>query len=411
MITFEFRDSILHCEEVNLTDVAEQYGTPAYVYSKSGIVFAYERIDRAFAEVDHRICYALKANSNPALLALLVERGSGADVVSGGELRLALDAGFAPDKIVYASVGKTDAEIEFAIRQNIAALNVESQQELEVTAGIAATMGAAAPVALRLNPDIDIEGHPYITTGRNINKFGIELEKARECYLWAHAQKGLKLVGIHTHIGSMIATHTPFVKTAQLLLEFVEYVRDRGISLEHIDMGGGLGIDYGKVLASDGSPFSLAPETLAEAIVPIIKKAGCELYLEPGRSIMAPHGALLTKVLYTKEIKGKHFIIIDAGMNDLLRPALYGAQHAILPLRRKNGKQNRADVVGPICESGDFLAKDLLLPEVRRGDYLAVMTAGAYGYVLSSNYNQRPRPVELLVENRSVNVIRAREKL
>jgi diaminopimelate decarboxylase len=411
MIPFEYSQKILHCESANLQDIAEQFGTPLYVYSKNGILSAYQQIDNAFSDIEHVTCYALKANSNPHILKLLVDAGAGADVVSGGELHMALKAGFHPQKIVYASVGKTDAEIKLAIETGISALNVESQQELEITASIAAELSKKAPIAIRLNPDVDIEGHPYITTGLNVNKFGIEIDRARECYQWGAAHENLQMVGIHSHIGSNISKATPYSKTAQVLTDFAADMNNQGIKLQHIDIGGGLGVDYTKVLKSHGSPFSFSPEDLANAVVPIIKKINCELYFEPGRSILGPNGILIARVLFTKDIKGKSFIIVDAGMNDLIRPALYSAIHQILPVNNRQRPQILADIVGPICESGDFLAKDRELPKLERGDLIAVMTTGAYGYSLSSNYNGRPRAAEVLVENSNATLIRKREEL
>ncbi len=410
MIPFSYVNENLFCENVDLAEVAKVHGTPAYVYSRAGLVHNYEKIDQAFGQYPHKICYALKANANPEILKLMVSLGSGADVVSGGELAMALQAGFPANKIVFASVGKTDAEIRLAIKSHILALNVESRQELEVTAQIAADMGEVAPIAIRINPDIDIEGHPYLTTGKSANKFGIALEEARECYLWGAKQKSLKMLGVHCHVGSMIKRVEPYKKSAETLVEFVKDLKEQGILLEHIDLGGGLGVDYTRVLAEAETPWFMEPQEIAQVVIPLLKKTGCEILFEPGRSIVGPNGALLSRVLFRKETRGKKFVIVDAAMNDLIRPSLYGAYHEILPLRWTVAEREVVDVVGAICESGDFLAKDRPLQSLERGDYIAVMTAGAYGYTLASNYNQRPRPVEVMVDGDHFYVIREREK-
>ncbi len=410
MIPFAYKNNRLFCEETDLTAVAGQYGTPAYVYSKAGIVHNFQKIDQAFAAHPHLVCYALKANANPVILKMMAELGAGADVVSGGELALALKAGFPAQRIVYASVGKTDAEIRYAIGSNVLAINIESREELQVTARIAAEMGAVAPIAIRINPDIDIEGHPYLTTGKSANKFGIEMKEARDCYLWAAGQKSIKIAGVHCHVGSMIKKADPYVKMAETLAAFVSDLQAQGIHFEHVDIGGGLGVDYTRVLGEKETPWFMEPEDIAEKVIPVIKQTGCEILFEPGRSIIGPNGLLLSQVLFRKETKGKKFIIVDAAMNDLIRPSLYSAYHTVLPLQKSDAATEQVDVVGAICESGDFLAKDRDLPVMQRGDHLAVMTAGAYGYTLSSNYNERPRAVEVLVDGDSHRIIREREK-
>lgn len=410
MIPFAYRNGHLFCEQVDLTEVAKRYGTPAYVYSNTGLVYNYQKINKAFGDHPHRMCYALKANANPEILRLMAMQGAGADVVSGGELALALEAGFPADRIVFASVGKTDAEIRFALKTHILAFNVESRQELEVTAQLAADMGEVAPIAVRVNPDIDIEGHPYLTTGKSANKFGISLQEARECTIWGAKQKSLKFVGVHCHVGSMIKKVAPYRKSAEILAGFVDDLKAEGIHLEHIDLGGGLGVDYTKVLGENESPWFIEPEDLAKEVIPVLKHTGCEILFEPGRSIVGPNGLLLSQVLFRKETKGKKFLIVDAAMNDLIRPSLYGAHHEILPLTHRTGETEVTDVVGAICESGDFLAKDRELQSMYRGEYLAAMTAGAYGYTLASNYNERPRAVEVMVVGDDFKVIREREK-
>ncbi|NLP08875.1 diaminopimelate decarboxylase [bacterium] len=411
MIPFHYRHQQLYCEEVALTQIAERCGTPLYVYSLSGVLENYRRMDDAFTGQPHRICYALKANANPELLRQLASLGAGADVVSGGELKQALRAGFPPDKIAFAGVGKTDDEIRLALQHQILALNVESRQELQVIASIAEQMQVQAPIAVRINPDIDIEGHPYLTTGKSANKFGISLAEARDAYLWAASCKSLRLVGVHCHIGSMIKKADPYRKMAETLAAFVADMKDQGIHLEHIDLGGGIGVDYSHVLAEHGSPFYIEPADLAQTLLPVLKATGCELIFEPGRALVGPNGVLLALVLYTKQTAGKTFVVVDTGMNDLIRPSLYGAHHEILPLQQKTAAVEAADVVGPICESGDFLAKDRLLPAMKRGERLAVMTAGAYGYVLSSQYNLRPRAAEVMVQGDGWQVVRERESL
>lgn len=411
MIPFHYKSGQLYCEKADVSAIAETVGTPAYLYSETGILENYKAIDAAFRGHRHAVCYALKANSNPEILKLLAEAGAGADVVSGGELLLALKAGFPAKKIVFAGVGKTDDEIRLALEKKILALNVESRHELEVVANIAAEMGTKAPIAIRINPDIDIEGHPYLTTGKSANKFGISLQEARDCYLWAAGQKSLHMMGVHCHIGSMIKKAEPYRKMAETLAGFVKEMKSEGLPLEHIDLGGGIGVDYTKTLAEHGSPFFLDPKELAAEILPVLKSTDCELYFEPGRSIVGSNGILLIRVLYRKATGGKKFLVVDGGMNDLIRPSLYGAFHDIRPLRLVDAETETVDVVGPICESGDFLAKDRSMVAAQRGDLLAVMTAGAYGYVLSSTYNARPRAVEVMVKGSGYRVIRERDRL
>jgi diaminopimelate decarboxylase len=411
VIPFHYKNGQLYCEKAAVSPIAETVGTPAYLYSETGMVTNYRAIDAAFRGHRHTVCYALKANTNPEILKLIAAEGAGADVVSGGELLMALKAGFPAKKIVFAGVGKTDAEIRLALEKKILALNVESRQELEVVASLAAEMGAQAPIAIRINPDIDIEGHPYLTTGKSANKFGISLQEARDCYLWAAGQKSLHMMGVHCHIGSMIKKAEPYRKMAETLASFVKEMKAEGLPLEHIDLGGGIGVDYSKTLAEHGSPFFLDPKELAAEILPILKSTGCELYFEPGRSIVGSNGILLIRVLFRKETGGKKFLVVDGAMNDLIRPSLYGAFHDIRPIRLAEAETETVDVVGPVCESGDFLAKDRSMVAAQRGDLLAVMTAGAYGYVLSSNYNARPRAVEVMVKGSGYQVIRERDRL
>lgn len=413
MNAYCYRNGEFYCENVRVKDIAQEFGTPLYLYSKNLIIEKYKKYDEAFADVPHTICYALKANSNFKLLQLLASLGSGADIVSGGELFLALKAGIDPRKIVYASVGKTDEEIDYALDSNICAFNVESPQELEIVNQIAALKSMKAPVAIRVNPDIDVHGHPYISTGKSINKFGIDIETSVDIFKKANAMSGIHIVGVHCHIGSQILNVEYFAASAKKLFRLVTELKAAGIQLSHIDIGGGLGVNYKSMIPEAAEFGTEAPEpsALTEKVLSVLSPLNCEIFFEPGRSIIGEAGVLITKVLYLKETHGKKFVVVDAGMNDLIRPSLYDAFHQIVPLDRKDGEQQQVDVVGPICETGDFLAKDRLLPPVERGDYLSVMTAGAYGYSLSSNYNSRLRPIEVWIDGNQVAVIREREKV
>lgn len=415
MNRFAYQDGELHCEQLQVQSVAEKYGTPLYLYSKNMIIDNFRATDRAFADVPHLICYALKANSNLQILTMLAKLGSGADVVSGGELTLALKAGIPASKIVYAGVGKTDAELKLGIERGILAFNVESEQELQVINDLAIPMHQRAPVALRINPDIDIHGHPYISTGKAINKFGIEIERGLAVFQQAQRMRGIEIVGVHCHIGSQILNLEYYVASAQKMFDFVLQLRKNGIEIQHIDIGGGLGVHYPDMLleaaetkAEESVP---APAELAQRVLDVLRPLNCQVLFEPGRSIIGETAALITKVLFVKKSRGKDFVVVDAGMNDLIRPSLYQAYHQIVPLQKKSGPRTPVDVVGPICETGDFLAKDRPLPPLKRGDYLAVMTAGAYGYSLASNYNSRPRPAEVWVDGQQDELIRARETL
>ncbi len=414
MNRFAYWDKELYCEDLSIASLAEKYGTPLYLYSKNMIIDNFRAADQAFASVPHKICYAMKANSNFQILKLLASLGSGGDVVSGGELLLALRAGIPAEKIVYAGVGKTDAEIEFAIDHGILALNVESEAELELVNHIAIGMGQMAPVAIRINPDVDIHGHPYISTGKAINKFGIDIHQAPQVFLRAKDMDGIDIVGVHCHIGSQILDLEYYVAAAKKLFEFVQWLRQAGIDIQHVDIGGGLGVHYPDLIPDyaemTGEPVP-SPAELAQRVLSILQPLGCEIVFEPGRSIVGESGALICKVLYVKKSRDKNFIVVDAGMNDLIRPSLYNAYHQIVPVRKRNDGWEIYDVVGPICETGDFLAKDRRLPSVERGDYLAVMTAGAYGYSLASNYNSRPRPIEVWVDRNRDEIIRARERV
>ncbi len=403
---FSFKNDELHCEELSVRKIAAVTATPFYLYSQKTIVENFERIERAFQGIDHLICYALKANSNQTLLSLLAGLGAGADVVSRGELFLALKSGFDPQKIVYAGVGKRDDEIEYALAQNILVFNVESLEELAVMDGIARAMNQIAPVAIRVNPNIDIHGHPYISTGTAADKFGVELPAARAVIRQFKKYPNLQLVGLHSHIGSQITEIAPFVEAVQILKELAAAARASGHVLQFVDFGGGLGVSYQNVFEGDESEPAIDIAHLVDRLRSDLESLNCKIIFEPGRALVAEAGILVTRVLYQKDSHGKRFVIVDAGMNDLIRPSLYGAYHEIVPVCKRQDDLVNVDVVGPICESSDFLGRDRRLPELRRGDLLAIMTAGAYGLVLSSNYNARPRPAEMLVDGAQVRVIR-----
>jgi diaminopimelate decarboxylase len=411
-----YRENALFCEDIPLTELAEEYGTPLYVYSKNHIIEQYRFIDHALGAVDHQICYALKANANGALLKLLVAENAGADVVSAGELYLALKAGFSPEKIVFAGVGKRENEIEYALQQNIFSFNVESVAELHSISRVALRLGKKARISLRINPDIDAQSHPYITTGLQSSKFGIEASKAIEVYTYAATLSSLELVGIHTHIGSQITKVEPFAATAQYIAGLIGKLRETGINLTHIDFGGGFGVQYVHAVSHEALPREElsndtvpTPSEFLAAVLPILQPTGCSLWLEPGRSLVADAGVLITRVISVKENSNKKFIIVDAGMNDLLRPSLYQAYHQIVPLSINTYETEKVDVVGPICESSDFLARERVLAKTNAEEYLAVLTTGAYGFVLGSNYNGRLRPAEILVNGDRVRVIRPRQ--
>jgi diaminopimelate decarboxylase len=401
---FEYKNGSLYCEEVPLEKIAAEVGTPFYCYSQRTLARHLRVFDEAFSGIDHLVCFAVKANSNIAVLHELITSGAGCDTVSGGEIYRALKAGCSPQKIVYAGVGKTVEEIEYALEQGILMFNVESSQELFTIDSVAARLGKKARAALRINPNVDPQTHPYISTGLKENKFGFNMEAALDEYRLASRLTNVELVGVHQHIGSQITQVAPFVDALARLLEFVEKLRSEGINLKYINLGGGLGITY-----KDESPPH--PKELAREIVPLLKKSGCTIIFEPGRMIAGNAGVLVTKVLYTKQNEGKTFYIADAGMNDLVRPSLYNAHQTIQPVRQEifARKKIEADVVGPICESGDFLAKDRELPVFKKDELLAVMSAGAYGFTMSSNYNSRRRVAELLVKGDKYFVVRERE--
>ncbi len=399
---FRYRKGELHAEDVPLRVLAEKYGTPLYVYSQGTLERHVESYRKAFRGFPHLVCFAVKANSNLAVLNVLGKRGAGADVVSGGELYRALRAGIPASKIVYAGVGKTEDEIRYALKSKIMMFNIESGQELEEIDRVAGRMRTKAPIALRINPDIDPLTHPYISTGLKKYKFGIPMEQALEYFRLAHGMKNVDVVGIHKHIGSQITEVTPFVDALNRILTLVDELREHGLGIGYLDMGGGLGIPYNNEPAAP-------PRELAKKVLPLLRGRKLTLVLEPGRSISGNAGILLSRVLYLKKGPGKEFVIVDAGMNDLMRPTLYDAYHEILPVRKRRAGEITADVVGPICESGDFLARERTMQEVERGDLIAVMSAGAYGFTMSSNYNSRPRAAEVMVRGRRHFLIRERE--
>jgi diaminopimelate decarboxylase len=413
---FTYKDNQLYCEDVSLQELAEEYDTPLYVYSKAQVLENFNSINAAFGETEHTTCYALKANSNISILRTLAEAGAGADIVSGGELFLALKAGFPPEKITFAGVGKRADEIEYALKERIFSLSAESLQELQLISLIATRLNTKATVAIRVNPDIDAESHPYITTGLRQNKFGISADKILETFKTAASLPSLELHGIHMHIGSQITRIEPFAAAARFIVEWVEKLRAEGIGITFIDFGGGFGVPYINTVKHEALPVEEMPEKdipssdqFIAAVLPVLQQTGCSLWIEPGRSIVADSGILLTKVLYTKENAGRRFVVVDGGMTELLRPSLYGAYHQIVPTAIDTFAHEKVDVVGPICESGDFLARDRVLPKTKQHDLLAVMTAGAYGFVSSSNYNARLRPAEILVNGERVRVIRPRQ--
>jgi diaminopimelate decarboxylase len=413
-----YKENTLICEDIPFRELAEEYGTPLYVYSKKQIMENYRSLRVALGETNHLVCYALKANANHSILKLLAAEGAGADVVSAGELYLALKAGFSQDKIVFAGVGKREDEIEYALKQNIFSFNVESVSELHMISRAALRMGKKARIALRVNPDIDAQSHPYITTGLQSTKFGIEASKAFEVFQYAASLSSLELIGIHTHIGSQITKVEPFIATANYVVGLIEKLRSAGINLTHIDFGGGFGVQYTNVIVHEALPKEETLNNIVPAIteffvaaLPILQQTGCSIWIEPGRSIIANAGVLITRVISVKEDSTKKFVIIDSGMNDLLRPSLYQAYHQIVPVSIDTYEHEKVDIVGPICESSDFFARERVLSKIAAGDYLAVLTTGAYGFVLSSNYNGRPRPAEILVNGDRVRVIRPRQTL
>jgi diaminopimelate decarboxylase len=403
MSAFARRDGVLHAESVALPDIAARYGTPCFVYSRADLEAAYRAFDAALRDRDHLICYAMKANSNLAVLDVFARLGSGFDIVSGGELARALAAGADARKIVFSGVGKSEQEIGAALDAGILCFNVESAPELERVARVAGAGGLRAPVSLRVNPDVDPKTHPYISTGLKENKFGVAYADALPLYRAAAASTHLDAVGLDFHIGSQLTDVAPFVDALDRVLELVDALDREGIRLHHLDIGGGLGIRY----QAEQPP---AVADYVQAMIDRLGKRSLKILLEPGRALVGNAGLLLTRVEYLKHGEHRNFAVVDAAMNDLMRPALYDAWHDIVPIVQRNIDISRYDVVGPVCESGDFLGRSRDLP-VAEGDLLAVMSAGAYGMSMSSNYNTRPRAAEVVVDGKTIHLARARESL
>jgi diaminopimelate decarboxylase len=397
-----YKNGHLFIEQVPIQQLADQIGTPFYAYTRAGVEAALESYTEAFSSVPHLVCYSLKANSNLALSSLLARHGSGADIVSGGELRRALIAGFKPEKIIFSGVGKTKDELKLAIQKGIRLINVESEEELKALNEVAASIKKPAAFSLRVNPDVRAGGHPHISTGTPKNKFGVYHKNIFPLYQWAMKQPYLRPIGIQSHIGSQITDVTPYKRALAVLLDLVTRLTNIGVNIEILDLGGGLGVDY-----KDDKPQT--PWDLAKIVLPMIEGRDLTLFLEPGRSMVAQSGFLVTKVIYRKNAAGKHFVIVDAAMNDLARPALYDAYHEIVPVRKSTGAKITVDIVGPVCESGVYLAlgRSLVLP--KPDDLLMIMTAGAYGFSMSSQYNSRPRVAEVLVSGTDADIIRERE--
>ena len=404
-LPFQPSDSGLACDGVSVSSIIDRVGSPAYIYSARAIGEAYRAIDAAFAGYPHAIHYALKANSTLAIVRLLRALGSRADANSGGEIQVAMRAGFAPADIVFTGVGKTDQELEHAIASGVGTINAESAGELDRIAAMAHGMGRIARAALRVNPDIDAKSHPNISTGLKTNKFGVPLEDARAMYRERRDTPGLRLVGVHIHIGSQITTAEPLRRAAATLTTLAMELRDDGVAIEHVDLGGGLGISY------EGRPMITAAE-YAEAVLPELRRAGIPVVLEPGRAVVGHSGALISRVVDTKQYPdGRRFAVLDAGMTELMRPALYGSFHRIVPVSPRPSEDRMWDVVGPICESSDVFGRDRALPDLRVGDLVAVLDTGAYGAVMASNYNRRLLAPEVMVDDGAWRVIRRRQTL
>lgn len=424
MHSFRYHNKSLHCENVDLERVAEKYGTPLYVYSAGTILDHYRRLDSLLKEVDHLICYAVKANSNRAILHLLQGEGAAFDIVSGGELFRVLAGGGNAQRCTFAGVGKSEEEIEYALKERVLSFNVESEAELACIDRIARSKGVRAPIALRLNPDVDPGTHRYISTGRSENKFGIALDRASELYAMAAKMPNILIRGVQMHIGSQITKAAPFVEAINKVTPLILQLKEQ-YSLEFFSVGGGVGIVYESSFASGTSDWwsekdrvqattvlPLTIEKYVAAILPPLRTIGLRMLLEPGRLLVGNAGVLLTRVRYIKRTACKKFLIVDAGMNDLIRPALYQSYHEIVPVRKaRDSARARVDLVGPVCETGDFFAQDRELPEMKEGDLAALMSAGAYGFVMASNYNSRPLPAEVLVSGESFALIRERQRM
>jgi diaminopimelate decarboxylase len=399
---FNFKNNDFYCEDTSLRSLAEKWGTPLYLYSHRTLCRHFEVFDSAFERYPHLVCFSVKANSNLALLKIFITQGGGADVVSGGELFRVLKAGIDPKKVVYSGVGKTEEEISFALEAGILMFNIESSEELKVINQQAKELHTKAPISIRVNPDIDPKTHPYISTGLKKNKFGIDLPRSLEEYRFARSLEHIEIIGVDCHIGSQITETGPFVEALRKVKTLISALRQEEIAIKYLDLGGGLGITY----AEEVPPH---PHEYAQAILNEIQGQALTLILEPGRVIVGNAGVLVTKVLYTKTTQEKNFVIVDAGMNDLIRPSLYNAYQEVIPIAKTTEERYTADIVGPICESGDFLARDRVMTKVQKGNFLAIMSAGAYGFAMSSNYNSRPRPAEVLVAGKESFLIRQRE--
>lgn len=418
MHDFRYVDGKLHCEGVSIESLVRKHGTPLYVYSQHTLTDHIQKLDRALGDLDHLICYAMKSNSNLGVLGVMASLGAGFDIVSEGELRRALAAGGDPSKCVFAGVGKTEEEIRAALELGIYSFNVESEPEIARIDKVAARLKKVAPIAVRVNPNVDAHTHAKITTGTYENKFGIAFEQVEGVYARAAALKSIRLRGLQMHIGSQLTEVAPFEAAVRKVLPLVQKLAPRH-NLEFFSIGGGLGIRYQDALAS-GAPAwwkrpaadkILTPEKYAARLLPLLKPLGLRILIEPGRFISGNSGILVTRVEYVKRTGRKNFVIVDAAMNDLIRPAFYDSYHEIVPLRKKAGKPVSSDVVGPICESGDFFCKDRLLPKVESGDCIALLSAGAYGSVMGSNYNTRALPAEILVNGNKAAVVRERQPL
>ncbi len=399
---FHRQDGQLWCEEARVADLAARHGTPLYVYSQRTFVEHFLKLQQAFADVPHRICYSVKANGNLGILRVLAGMGSGADVVSGGELWKARRAGIPADRIVYSGVGKTRDELSLAVREGIRCINVENVEELRVLSEVATSQGRRQGCAFRVNPDVDPHTHEYLTTGRKENKFGIPLAQAGAAADLAATLPGIEVVGLDMHIGSQILSPEPYMMALEQARAVVTDLCRRGFPIHHLDIGGGMGVRYDR-------EEPMTADVFHDAIISLVRDLGLELILEPGRFIVGNAGILVGEVQFVKEAGGRRFVILDAGMNDLIRPALYGAHHRIEPVIDRDGAPVPTDIVGPVCESGDFLGKDRDFPPVVRGDLVATFTAGAYGFAMSSNYNQRPRAAEVLVDGATATLVRRRE--
>ena len=401
---FQYKGDELFAEGVAVKDIVAAVGSPVYIYSQATLERHFKAMDDAFASTAHTICYSVKANSNLAVLKTFINLGGGVDIVSGGELYRALAAGVDPKKVVYSGVGKRDDEIAYALETGILLFNVESEQELDRINQVAGRIGKKAGIAIRVNPDVDPETHPYITTGLKTAKFGINIERALEQYGRAKEMANLDILGIDCHIGSQLTKVSPFVDAIKKLKRLLNGVRDMGIDMKYLDLGGGLGIQY-----NDEEPP--LPADYGTSILDETRDLGLHLLFEPGRNLVGNAGILVGKCLFTKKGEEKNFVIVDAGMNDLARPALYGSFHGVQAVKKDQDGVIEGDIVGPICESGDFLVKDREFPNFRQGDLIAFMSAGAYGFTMSSNYNSRPRVAEVMVKGDSFEIIRDREKL